>query len=807
MKIKLQEKDIFSYSALIFAAVCSFFFISIFEVYTSKSSGVDVQNLGIVLLYKFLNDFWFVFMIGMLLFPVYFLIKLFFKKGTITFIKIILTLFVVLQFSLVKYSLTTLLNLGADILGYSYVDIYSSVSVSESISLLYFFPFVIFPILFFLLHYLIKKQINRRLMLGISVLLILVFGTLKLLLPDASNEIYQNKIAYLTKDIISFQSKKNKLNAYNVFKRNDYPLLKPFSDSKDVLSPFFNGKNEKPNIVIIVVEGLGSEFVDGNEYSGFTPFLDSLISKSLYWENFVCTTGRSFGILPSLLGSLPFGEMGFLELTDSPSHISLISVLKSNGYQTSYYSGGPSSFDRKINFLEYNGIDNIIDENKYSSKYIKTKSNAGGFSWGYPDNEIFRKALASFDIEKQPRLDIIMTISNHEPFEFPKKEEFMGRVVKMLNSSRKPEIIKNEIVSHKDIFGCLLYTDDSIKEFMNAYTQRPEYSNTIFIITGDHRLIPITQKDKLCRFHVPFLIYSPMLKKPEKFKSVSSHWDVTPSLLSYLINNHKFKPFDNTAWMGNGLDTVKSFRNVKQIPLMRYKGSINDMIYKNYFYSNGELFKINENFGTYKLKDEELIKTISDSLFEFRKMNAYVTQRNKIFPDSLNIYVTPKTEFSKKQLVVINKYASNKTFDELLLFTRDLSFKKQYKIAGLLCDYILNEYPNYTDARILKGRILAWQKEFIKSEGILLNALKRSPFYDDAYLAILDMYWWSDQEEKSLGIFNKALKNDMINSEISFKMAKAYTRLNKIDQAIILMDSLVQIHPNRSEYKTFLKQL
>lgn len=807
MKFSLPNKDFYSYAYLTVSLICSFWIISILELYLSTSSGFKTHNLGTVILFKFLNDFWSGLLIGVFLFPLLFLINLVTKKRSLMIMKALFILFVIIQFSLVKYSLTTLLNLGADILGYSFSDIFSTVSVSESISVMYFFPFLIFPILFILLYFVISKYFNKRIIIGASVLLVLIFGSLKLVLPEASNDVYQNKIAYLTKDIVRVQNEKREINAYNIFDRNDYPLLKSFSKSEDVLSPFLNIKEEKPNIVVIVVEGLGSEFVNGDLYSGFTPYLDSLITKSLYWENFVSTTGRSFGILSSLFGSLPYGEKGFLELTETPSHISLISVLKANGYATSYYSGGPSSFDRKINFLEYNRIDNLIDENKYGSNYIKTKSDASGFSWGYPDKEIFRKALSTLENVKQPRLDIIMTLTNHEPFDYPKKEEYMLKVENMLNASRKFESMKDEVMKHKDIFGSLLYTDEAIKEYMEAYAKRPEFSNTIFIITGDHRLIPIEQKDKLCRFHVPFLIYSPMLKKAEKFKSISSHWDVTPSLLTYLMNNYKFNKLEKTAWMGKGLDTVRQFRNVNKIPLMRYKGSINDFIYEDYLYSDGELFKINEDFGTYKVTEEELLRTITDSLFEFKKMNAYITQRSKIFPDSLNIYIKPKMEFSKEQLATINTLTSEKTFDEIFLIAKDLSTNKQYKTSRLLCDYILNEYPNYTDPRILKGRTLAWEKDYKEAEMVLLNALERSPYYDDTYLAILDLYWWSNQEKKSIQIFEKALENEMINPEISFKMAKAYQRMNSLDQTVKLMDSIIQIHPNNSEYLTFKKTL
>ncbi|MDD7884664.1 sulfatase-like hydrolase/transferase [Flavivirga sp. 57AJ16] len=804
MKFNIKKETISKYVYLTVSLIATLWLVSLYELFASKASETPVFLAS---LYKLVNDFWSGLIISIVLLPLFLLLAVLSKKYAIIIIKILFILFVIIQFSLVKYSLTTSLNLGVDVLGYSFDDAFNTVSVSESISITYFLPFIIFPILFLILYRYINNFLTERNLIGFGVLSILLLGSIKLIIPEASYKPQQNKISFLANDIIKFKREKNRLNIASFVNRNDYPLLKPTSNSKDVLSPFLTFNEEKPNIVFVVVEGLGSEFVNGNQYSGFTPYIDSLISKSLYWENFVSTTGRSFGILPSLFGSLPYGETGFLDLTQTPSHISLISILKANGYKTSYYSGGPSSFDRKINFLEYNGIETLVDENKYGSGFEKTQGNDGGFSWGYPDGEIFRKALLSFEIEKQPRLDIVMTLSTHEPFEFPKKKEYMVRVDKLLASSRKFESIEAQVNDHKAIFGCLLYTDNAIKEFMSAYEQRPDYSNTIFIITGDHRLIPIIQKDKLCRFHVPFLIYSPMLKKADTFKSVSSHWDVAPSLLNSLMKNFKFNSLDKTAWMGNGLDTARHFRNIHKIPLMRYKGSINDYIYKNYLYSDGELFKINEDFGTYKINDDTMEKTMKDSLLAFKKMNAYVTQQNKIFPDSLNIYVTPKTTFSPEQLASINDHSKGKTYDEILFIARDLSFKKQYKTARLLCDYILNEYPNYTDARILKGRSLAWERNYKKSEEVLLDAIKRSPYYDDAYLAILDMYWWSGQDDKSVEIFNQAINNEVLNPEIPFKMAKAYKRLNHTAFAIKLMDSIIKIHPNNSDYLTFKKGL
>ena len=807
MKLSLKKTEIYKYVYLILALICAFWIISTYDIIVSKALSAANTGLGTIILYKFLNDFWYGLIIGGMLFPVYFLMSLFAKRGALIVQKVIFALLVIIQFSLVKYSITTQLNLGADILGYSFDDAFTTVTASEGLSVLYFAPFVIFPVLFFLLFMLIHKYFSKRIVIGIGLSFILLFGSLKMILPEISNVAYQNKTAFLANDVLKFQKEKRKLNALNLSDRNDYPLLKPFESTNDVLSPFFNIKEEKPNVVILMVEGLGSEFIGDGAYSGFTPYLDSLISKSLYWENFVSITGRTFGVVPSLLGSLPLGETGFLELPKTPSHVSLISVLKANGYTTSYFSGDQSSFDKKINFLEYNGIDNVIDENKFGPDYVKTEANSGGFSWGYPDAEIFRKTLASLDATTQPRLDLILTLSNHEPFNFPNKEHYEAKVDSILDSNQSFELSKDEIIANKNIYTSLYYTDNSIKDFMSAYAQREDFDNTIFIITGDHRLIPITQKDKLCRFHVPLYIYSPMLKRPEKFKSVSSHWDVTPSLISLLMNNYEFNNLEETAWMGQGLDTVRDFRNIHQIPLMRYKGSINDFLYKDYLYSDGELFKINENFGTNKIIDEVLLKTMADSLMAFKELNAYITQRNKIFPDSLNIYVKPSIEFSVEQLSVIKELTANLNYDQIFQVARDKAFNKERENARLLCDYILNELPNHSDARTLKGRILSWDGQYEIAEKEFLKTIKRQPFYDDPYVALLDLYWWSDQDDKGVALAKKALRNKIENPLLSFKLAKAHKRLKQNPEAVKVIDSLLRIYPKNKEYMEFKKSL
>ena len=213
---------------------------------------------------------------------------------------------------------------------------------------------------------------------------------------------------------------------------------------------------------------------------------------------------------------------------------------------------------------------------------------------------------------------------------------------------------------------------------------------------------------------------------------------------------------------------------------MRYKASINDYIYKDYLYSSGALYKINENFETITIYDETMSKTLADSLTSFKKLNAYVTKKNKIFPATLNVYSQPAVRFSKHELAIIKALKKDLTLDQTFIIARDLAFKKDYKKSRLLCDFILNKVPNYCEIHSLKGKILAWEGNFPKAETELLNAIKRTTFEIEAYLALMDVYKWSNQNAKAIKIGQRAIEYGIKNPEIKFKMKQAYKNMQKV---------------------------
>lgn len=680
----------------------------------------------------------------------------------------ILILLLIVEAMLIGYYCTALVPLGADLLGYSYADIKMTISNSGGISLLPVLGILIITALFFGTYKLTSKYYHYlgRMYPFTIILFSLFISTLFL----EGQPINQNKTQYLAYNLYNSTTEDTSYKA-----DVEYPLIKS-NITEDVLGEFFELKEEKPNIVFFIVEGLGRDFVgEGAEYGGFTPFIDSLSTKSLYWENCLSTTGRTFGVLPSLLGSLPFGKSGFMELDKYPNKLTLFSILKNNGYHTSFYQGTNSSFDGVDKFLLSENLDFVLDKSGFGNKYKMQADDAAGSSWGYPDKELFKKSM-TLPRKEQPRVEAYMTISNHEPFIPPQQEFFEKQVKQILSANSFDGRAEKIIKKNSNVFATLLYTDSAIAYAVNEYKKQPGYDNTIFIITGDHRLIPIPQRNTISRFHVPLIMYSPLLKKTRKISAVSSHFDVTPSLLALLENRFEMKMPKKVAWMGGALDVNKEFRSTKNIPLMRNKNELKEYISGGKVYSDGNVFELDENMD---LSTSFGGSGIEKKLNAFKSLNAYVTTNNKIIPDSLAIFTLKTEKFTNSEMVWFNSLLNEYDSDKLYFKARAFAFDKEYDKALLLARYILSESPSHIDTKILTGRVNAWQGEREKSIEILKSCIKVNPNYIDSYAALFDVYYWDGRHKEALELIETVRTNSSSVNEIEDKISRARSEARK----------------------------
>ena len=506
------------------------------------------------------------------------------------------------------------------------------IAIIQSSSKSPFWVYVVIVVLPALFFYLSGKRIkiHRILLLVFAIMLLSSFFIFNNLTPYKEQyHVKVNKEHFFLKSIF-----KNKISTFEEnderiielvkefrsyfpelhFEEPEFPFLHQFVN-KDVLSPFFNLRPKLPNFVFIIVEGLSYDILTSEVQ--IMPFLDSLSKHSLSWENCLSVSARTYGVFPALFGAMPLGEKGFMEqCPNNPEYHSLPRILYQNNYTNHFFYGGWINFDNMGQFSQKNNI-NYLKKEDWEQEL--TKKNIGAF-WGYEDHLTYLQAHRKLNqITASPRMDIYLSLSTHDPYEYPKSSYYQNIIQnKISQNSTLSETKKKEILTMLKLYGSFAYSDWSIQQLMEGYKKREDFDNTIFIITGDHNVY-VKQFGGFSNHHVPLIIYSPMLKSNRSMKGVVSHRDITPTILSLLQNNYEINIPKEVTWLNTALDTSMTFHANTFAPLQIINHSISGMLYKNFLlcegileeFSGGNFQKVN---NPDKLKQMERLQTLYQSL-------------------------------------------------------------------------------------------------------------------------------------------------------------------------------------------------
>jgi phosphoglycerol transferase MdoB-like AlkP superfamily enzyme len=446
----------------------------------------------------------------------------------------------------------------------------------------------------------------------------------------------------------------------------EYPFCRK-NNTPDVLSPFFDLKNSKPNIVIIVVESLGTKYSGMSATLGsFTPFLDSLAEKGLYWPNCLSTSERTIAALPSLLGSLPHGKKGF-QFDLMPYHSSIVRECKKNGYITNFFYPGSPDFDCMNSFLVAQQIDYIPPlHGLFSRSTILSSTN-----WGFDDMVLYTKALDFLENETfTQQLSIFLTVTTHEELNLGKNNKYLKQANDINSHLSTVKRAKNEEYLH--YLASYVYADDALRYFFELYKKRKDFNNTMFIITGDHSSW-FNNKNELSKYQVPLIIYSPLLKRSAAFQSVVSSSDLAPSLIALLQGQIINKP-EYIAWIGNGLDTMRNFRHSGTVLFLNASRQKSEYCEGQYFLSFPNLYRFDSQFDLFPVNDQTLKDEIISHYENLKYVDQYVCQYNRL--------LKPEEDENKYKLINSLQFPDEKeliTPDKKSVICHDLHIDSAYK--------------------------------------------------------------------------------------------------------------------------------
>lgn len=512
-----------------------------------------------------------------------------------------------------------------------------------------------------------KRIVNRSLLKKVAVIIFcaVIISSVFVQVKAAhfKNELNymsaRNKVSSFIESYLIYRTEKNlfenlnedvelkKFYALNEIDKVDYYEY-PFFSEEEVRNPlgsFFPKRDSAPNIVFVICESLGKQFSgDEARLGSFTPFLDSLAEHSLYWSNFMANAERTFGALPNILGGLPEGETGFMNLRyNSPNHFSLPQLLKeSNGYQTAFFCGANKEFDHMDEFLMTEKFDLIKSKPDFKLNYSKTeiedkKGNKKQFNWGAEDKDVFDQ---SFDIVDslfqpgKPYCNVYLTTSFHEPFNYSNKEFFIKHAKQRIEELQPAN--KSDYLQEIETFAALLYMDFALQQFMREYQSRAEFQNTIFVICGDHSIKFLGNDTRLEKFHVPLLIYSPMLLESKRIKSIACQKDIPSALQGLLKENFGQKLPQFAISQSDNLNTAENFdaTNCNHV-LMYADRRMNAFVWEDYLWMEDVLYRIKDNLKIERVDEPRVLQKLKDKMANYRLMSQYVCDQNRWIPDSL----------------------------------------------------------------------------------------------------------------------------------------------------------------------------
>jgi phosphoglycerol transferase MdoB-like AlkP superfamily enzyme len=390
----------------------------------------------------------------------------------------------------------------------------------------------------------------------------------------------------------------------------------------ELYDPHYIPSGDKPfredNVVIIILESFAREYIgslnkdlDGGTYTGYTPFIDSLLKESLTFEVSLCNGRKSIDAMPSILASLPSLETPYIISHYANNKINgIATLLKKKGYYTSFFHGAPNgsmgfdSFARMAGFDDYEGLDQYPDKNDFDGM------------WGVWDEPFFMFFAEKLNSFPEPFMASLFSISSHHPFEVPEKYR---------NKFRKGPAPIVEVVG---------YTDFALKKLFDRISAAPWFKNTLFVITADHTNESIHREyqNDFGVYSVPIIFYKPGSELKGIKNRIAQQIDIMPTIMNYIGYDEEYIAFGNDLFD----DTYESFAY-----------NTNGSTY--HFYMMDHIFEMIDDkpVGLYNYKNDRILE--NDIKEEEPELTSQMEQKLKAVIQSYNTRLIDNNMVVKNQ--------------------------------------------------------------------------------------------------------------------------------------------------------------
>ena len=295
------------------------------------------------------------------------------------------------------------------------------------------------------------------------------------------------------------------------------------------------------NIVIIILESFGEEYL-GPVAGGksYTPFLDSLMAKSLVFKNSYANGRRSIEGVGAVIAGIPalMNEPFISSHFTSNYFLGLGTLVSQKGYATAFFHGGHNGTMYFDSFMQSAGVEKYFGSREYGNS-----ADDDGV-WGIWDEPFLQWMLVQMDTLPQPFMTSVFTLTSHQPFKVPPqyKEMFPEGPIEILKT--------------------VSYTDYALKKFFAEAEKKPWFKDTLFIVTADHASVhyrPEYQND-YGSYRIPLFLYHPSYRFPKTdTEKIAQQIDVMPTVLDFLGIPEKDKNYLGSSLFTDGDKVAVNF--------------------------------------------------------------------------------------------------------------------------------------------------------------------------------------------------------------------------------------------------------
>lgn len=280
---------------------------------------------------------------------------------------------------------------------------------------------------------------------------------------------------------------------------------------------------ERPNVLLIIMEGCGGQFVhaiDSLSDASVTPSLNRLAGEGVVFSECYANSFRTDrGTLSTLSGWPAYPDVSVMKIPSLCQKLpSIASTLKKAGYSTGFLYGGDINFTNTNGYLLATGYERTWGDTSFPLELRRTHA------WGVTDHiafdTLFQKVTHIPD--SHPWHMAFLTLSSHEPWEVPYNR-----------------------IRGDNVANSMAYLDSCIGQFVTRLRHTETWKNLLLILIPDHGVnYPEGISDtNPRRSHIPLIWTGGAVRQPRRISAICNQSDLAATLLGQLRLPHDDFPF------------------------------------------------------------------------------------------------------------------------------------------------------------------------------------------------------------------------------------------------------------------------